>query len=84
MQTAKIPPAAPVVLLYVHPRPIQLLLYLPKSPVFWLLVACVLVQLFYAAYYFWPFANRPAEAAAAAEGPDSEPVSIVVCARNEL
>ncbi|GAA4353838.1 glycosyltransferase [Hymenobacter saemangeumensis] len=58
--------------------------YLPKSPVFWLLLASVLVQLFYAAYYFWPFARRPAEAPADAPGPDSEPVSIVVCARNEL
>ena len=44
----------------------------------------MLVQLFYAAYYFWPFARRPAEAPADAPGPDSEPVSIIVCARNEL
>jgi len=58
--------------------------YLPKSPLFWFLLACVLVQLFYAAYYFWPFARRPAEAPADAPGPDSEPVSIIVCARNEL
>jgi cellulose synthase/poly-beta-1,6-N-acetylglucosamine synthase-like glycosyltransferase len=48
------------------------------------LLASVLVQLFYAAYFFWPFARRPLEAPADAPGPDNEPVSIVVCARNEL
>ena len=63
--------------------------YLPKSPVFGLLLACLLVQLYYAAYYFWPFARRPAEAPADAPGshpvgPDDEPVSVLVCARNEL
>lgn len=58
--------------------------YLPTSPFFWLLLACVLVQLGYAAYFFWPFARRPAEAASNEPGPDSEPVSIIVCARNEL
>ena len=52
-------------------------------------MACVLVQLFYAAYFFWPFARRAPEAPADAPGsspagPDAEPVSIVVCARNEL
>ncbi|WP_460618374.1 glycosyltransferase [Hymenobacter ruber] len=56
----------------------------PASPFFWLLLACVLVQLFYAAYFFWPFARRAPEAPADAPGPDTEPVSIVVCARNEL
>jgi cellulose synthase/poly-beta-1,6-N-acetylglucosamine synthase-like glycosyltransferase len=61
-----------------------LLDYHPKSPIFWLLLATVLVQLFYAAYYFWPFATRPAEAPADAPGPDTEPVSLIVCARNEL
>ena len=61
-----------------------LLSYLPVSPLFWLLLACLLVQLFYVAYYFWPFARRPAEAPADVLGPDLEPVSIVVCARNEL
>ena len=54
------------------------------SPVFWLLLACVLVQLFYAAYFFWPFARRAPEVPADVPGPDAEPVSIVVCARNEL
>ena len=42
------------------------------------------VQLFYAAYFFWPFARRAPEAPAEAPGPDAEPVSIIVCARNEL
>ena len=44
----------------------------------------MLVQLAYAAYFFRPFARRPFEAPADAPGPDSEPVSVVVCARNEL
>ena len=44
----------------------------------------MLVQLFYAAYFFWPFARRAPEAPADAAGSDTEPVSIVVCARNEL
>ena len=43
-----------------------------------------MVQLWYAARYFWPFATRPAEAAASAPGPDQQPVSVLVCARNEL
>jgi cellulose synthase/poly-beta-1,6-N-acetylglucosamine synthase-like glycosyltransferase len=65
--------------------PIALLLPpVPTSPFFWLLLASVLVQLFYAAYFFWPFARRAPEAPAAAPGPDTEPVSIIVCARNEL
>nr|WP_262903423.1 glycosyltransferase [Hymenobacter psoromatis] len=34
--------------------------------------------------YFRPFARRPPEAAADAPGPDTEPVSIIVCAHNEL
>ncbi|MBF9236843.1 glycosyltransferase [Hymenobacter sp. BT683] len=59
-------------------------LTVPTSPFFWLLLACVLVQLFYAAYFFWPFARRAPEAPADSPGPDTEPVSIVVCARNEL
>ncbi|WP_157780858.1 glycosyltransferase [Hymenobacter sedentarius] len=48
------------------------------------MLACVGVQLFYAAYFFWPFARRAPEATAEVPGPDAEPVSIVVCARNEL
>jgi len=61
-----------------------LLSYVPTSSFFWLLLACVLVQLVYAGYFFWPFASRPVEAASNELGPDSEPVSIIVCARNEL
>jgi cellulose synthase/poly-beta-1,6-N-acetylglucosamine synthase-like glycosyltransferase len=64
--------------------PVLLLPYIPTSPFFWLLLACVLVQLFYAAYFFWPFASRASEAASNEPGPDTEPVSVVVCARNEL
>ncbi|WP_155832826.1 glycosyltransferase [Hymenobacter swuensis] len=51
------------------------------SPAMWLLLAVVLVQLYYAAYYFLPFAHRPPEPAT---GPDDEPVSVLVCAHNEL
>lgn len=46
----------------------------------WLLLASVLVQLLYAAYYFLPFARRPAEPAPAEP---LEPVSVLVCAHNE-
>ena len=42
------------------------------------------VQLFYAAYFFWPFARRAPEAPVEASGLDAEPVSVIVCARNEL
>ncbi|MBC6607102.1 glycosyltransferase [Hymenobacter sp. BT188] len=55
---------------------------LPFSPAVWLLLACVLVQLYYAGYYFLSFISRPISAA-----PDeaaAEPVSVVVCAHNEL
>ncbi|UYZ61449.1 glycosyltransferase [Hymenobacter weizhouensis] len=51
------------------------------SPAVWLLLASVLVQLLYAAYYFLPFARRPAAPAPAPEG--AEPVSVLVCAHNE-
>ena len=44
----------------------------------------MLVQLAYAGYYFWPFARRPQEAPADQPGPDTDPVSIIVCARDEL
>ena len=60
------------------------MLPIPFSPLVWLLLACVLVQLFYFAYYFLPFAKRPPEPAAEAPGPDDEPVSVLICARNEL
>ncbi|UOQ55099.1 glycosyltransferase [Hymenobacter cellulosivorans] len=57
---------------------------LPFSPAIWLLLASVLVQLGYAAYYFLPFALRPETAAPTAAQADAEPVSILVCAHNEL
>ena len=55
---------------------------LPTSPVFWLSLVCLGVQLWYWGYYFWPFATRPPEVPAA--GPAEQPVSVIVCARNEL
>ena len=51
---------------------------------FGLLLAAALGQLYYFAYYFLPFARRPPEPPAAAAGSDDEPVSVLVCARNEL
>lgn len=54
------------------------------SPAVWLLLACVLVQLFYAAYYFLPFALRPEPAEPSPATADVEPVSVLVCAHNEL
>lgn len=54
------------------------------SPLLWLLAACVLVQLFYAGYYFLPFARRPQEPDADPEAADAQPVSVLVCAHNEL
>ncbi len=53
--------------------------YLPW-PV-WLPLACLAVQLYYAIRYFWPLATRPPEAAPTAP---AAPLSILVCARNEL
>ncbi len=49
-----------------------------------LLLPLLLVQLWYWARYFGPFARRPPEAPATEPGPDAEPVSIILCARNEL
>jgi cellulose synthase/poly-beta-1,6-N-acetylglucosamine synthase-like glycosyltransferase len=54
------------------------------SPAAWVLLLCVLVQLYYAAYYFLPFARRPAEPAHDDPRRSAGPVSVVVCARNEL
>lgn len=56
------------------------------SPVSWLLILTVLVQLGYAAYYFWPFAlRRPAEPAEPApQHEQAHPVSIILAARNAL
>ena len=61
-----------------------MLSFVSTSPFFWLLLAGLLVQAGYAAYDFGPFAGRPAEAPAAGPGSDEAPVSVVVCARNEL
>ncbi len=49
-----------------------------------LLLPLLLVQGWFGLRYFRPFARRPAEAAADEPGPDTEPVSIIVCAHNEL
>lgn len=49
-----------------------------------LLLPLLLVQLWYWARYFRPFTRRPAEAAAEEAGPDAEPVSLILCAHNEL
>jgi len=49
-----------------------------------LLVPLLLVQAWYWLRYFRPFVRRPAEAPADAPGPDTEPVSVIVCAHNEL
>ncbi|WP_400192075.1 glycosyltransferase [Hymenobacter sp. B81] len=58
---------------------------LPFSPFIWLLIAAVLVQVGYAAYYFWPFAaRREADAEPAPAHEAQRPVSIVVAARNAL
>ncbi len=59
-------------------------LTVPASPVFWLSLGCLLVQVWYWGWYFWPFATRPPEAAAEAPGRPEVPVSVIVCARNEL
>ena len=49
-----------------------------------LLVPLLLVQGWFWLRYFRPFARRPPEAAADEPGPDAEPVSIIVCAHDEL
>ncbi|WP_167852026.1 glycosyltransferase [Hymenobacter elongatus] len=54
------------------------------SPALWLLLASVLVQLGYAAYYFLPFALRPVAPPSTDPQIDAEPVSVLVCAHNEL
>lgn len=48
------------------------------------MLGCLLIQLWYAGRYFWPFATRAPEAPADAPSPDEQPLSIIVCARNEL
>ena len=57
---------------------------LPHFPPALLLLPLLLVQGWFWARYFRPFTQRPVEAAAAEPGPDTEPVSIILCAHNEL
>lgn len=57
---------------------------LPHLPPALLLVPLLLVQGWFWLRYFRPFARRPAEAGASEAGPDAEPVSLIVCAHNEL
>jgi cellulose synthase/poly-beta-1,6-N-acetylglucosamine synthase-like glycosyltransferase len=57
---------------------------LPHLPPALLLLPLLLVQLWFWLRYFRPFTRRPAEAEASEPGPDNEPVSIIVCAHNEL
>jgi len=54
---------------------------LPPSLV---LLPLLLVQVWYWARYFRPFTRRPAEAQGDEPGPDEEPVSILLCAHDEL
>jgi cellulose synthase/poly-beta-1,6-N-acetylglucosamine synthase-like glycosyltransferase len=49
-----------------------------------LLVPLLLVQLWYWLRYFRPFTRRPTEAPLEEPGLDNEPVSIILCVRNEL
>ncbi|QKG53391.1 glycosyltransferase [Hymenobacter sp. BRD67] len=49
-----------------------------------LLLPLLLVQGWFWGRYFRPFTRRPAEAAATEPGPDTRPVSIILCAHNEL
>jgi cellulose synthase/poly-beta-1,6-N-acetylglucosamine synthase-like glycosyltransferase len=57
---------------------------LPSLPPSLLLLPLLLVQLWYWARYFRPFTRRPVEAAADEPGPDTEPISLILCAHNEL
>ncbi|RYU76774.1 glycosyltransferase [Hymenobacter persicinus] len=57
---------------------------IPFSPVLWLLALCVLIQLCYVGYYFLPFAARSAAAGAEPADAAGGPVSVLVCAHNEL
>ncbi|WP_460583821.1 glycosyltransferase [Hymenobacter arcticus] len=57
---------------------------LPHFPPALLLLPLLLVQAWFWLRYFRPFVRRPAEATATEPGPDTEPVSIILCAHNEL
>ncbi|SES91900.1 glycosyltransferase [Hymenobacter actinosclerus] len=54
---------------------------LSYSPAVWLLLAAVLVQLYFALYYFRAFAMRRPDPETPV--PADQPVSVLVCARNE-
>lgn len=61
---------------------LKIFMLLSYSPAVWLLLAAVLVQLYFALYYFRAFAlRRPAPETPAAA--TDQPVSVLVCARNE-
>ncbi|MGI4762908.1 MAG: glycosyltransferase [Janthinobacterium lividum] len=57
---------------------------LPPLPPALLLLPLLLVQGWFWGRYFGPFTRRPVEAGASEPGPDTEPVSLIVCAHNEL
>ena len=57
---------------------------LPSLPPSLVLLPLLLVQAWYWARYFRPFTRRPLEVLAEESGPDEEPISLLLCAHNEL